>query len=47
MRIKIEKPTDFELLQGQFRDYRIEGHIEVGIDGTWFVVDKIEPKARE
>ena len=44
MRIKIEEPIDFKNLQKQFEGYKITGHIEVGIDGTWFVIDKIEPK---
>lgn len=47
MRIKIEKSVNFDELQMQFESCRIIGHIEVGIDGTWFVVDKIEPKAKE
>jgi hypothetical protein len=47
MRIRIEKPVDFEDLQIQFKDYRIIGHIQVGIDGTWFVVDEIKPKMLE
>ena len=47
MRIYIQNPIDFENLQNQFKDYNITGQIEVGIDGTWFVVDKINPKMRE
>jgi hypothetical protein len=44
MRIEIEKPVEFKDLQMQFRHYKIIGHIEVSLDGTWFVVDKIEPE---
>ncbi len=42
MRLKIENGKDFEKLQELFKSYNIEGHIEVGIDGVWFVIDKIE-----
>jgi hypothetical protein len=44
MRIKIFNPAELENLQKQFEGYKITGHIEVGIDGTWFVIDRIEPK---
>ena len=46
MRIKIEKSVNFEELQTQFEGSVINGHIEIGIDGVWFVVDSIERKVR-
>jgi len=42
MRIKIDNSKDFELLQGAFSGYTIQGHIEVAIDGVWFVVDSVK-----
>lgn len=44
MRIRIYNTGEFEELQKQFVGYKITGHIELGIDGLWFVIDKIEPK---
>ena len=41
MRIRIYNPAELENLQ---KHYKIIGHIEVGGDGTWFVMDRIEPK---
>ena len=47
MRIEIILSNEIDKLQQQFKNYVISGHIEIGIDGTWFVVDKIEPKMKE
>ncbi len=41
MRIRIENGKDFEWLQDAFSGYNVEGHIVVGVDGVWFVVDEI------
>ncbi len=42
MKIKIDNSKDFEKLQEAFDGYTIQGHIEVAIDGIWFLVDSVK-----
>lgn len=42
MRIKIVETADMmELLRAFGTKMKVSGHIEFGIDGTWFVIDLI------
>ena len=45
MRIEIENSADFESLHNAFAGYKIYGHIVFGVDGVYFVVDRIESEA--
>ena len=42
MRIKIENTKEFDALQSAFKGYVVSGHIQNGVDGVFFVVDKVE-----
>lgn len=42
MRIKIENVKEFDALRDAFKGYVIYGHIQNGVDGVFFVVDKVE-----
>ena len=42
MKIKIDNGEYFEKVQKAFDGYTIQGHIEVAIDGVWFVVDSVK-----
>ena len=42
MRIKIENVKEFDALRDAFKGYVIYGYIQNGVDGVFFVVDKVE-----